>query len=143
MSPLNSKVTKALLIPLNEEGLILIQDRENYKPPRWGYFGGSVEKNETVMEALVREAKEELDINISNVPLEKLGEFEDQIGDTVTQRHVFILKVEDSWRYEVKEGKGAKWVKPQTMIDLMREFSGDADIRIAQSTRAFSSNNKF
>lgn len=137
------KLIKALLIPVNSTGEILIQDRENYKPPRWGYFGGSVEKDETVMEALVREAEEELDIDISHAQLENLGEFVDLREGKLITRHVYIMRVDDTWDFVVKEGKGAKWVRPETMINLMKEFSGDADIRIAQSTRVFSSDNKF
>lgn len=121
--------------------MILIQDREDYKPPRWGYFGGSVEEGETVREALVREAKEELDIDITDRHLEDLGEFEDQIGDKLIKRYVFIMSVDDTWSFEVKEGKNAKWVKPETMIDLMMEFSGEADVHIARSTVAFLLNN--
>ncbi len=125
------KITKAILIPVNSNGEILIQDRENYKTPRWGYLGGSVEKGETTMEALVREAKEELDIDISSARLENLGEFEDLRADRQINRHVFIMRVDDTWQFDVKEGKGAKWVKPETMIDLMIESSGDAGVSIA------------
>lgn len=131
-------VTKALLIPLNQFGEILIQDRENYKPPRWGYFGGSVEEGETVLDALIRETQEELAVDISNDEIIELGVFKDQKLDKEINRHAYILIVDkNNWQYKVQEAKGAKWVKPKTMTDLMREFSGIADVAIANKVASY------
>lgn len=129
------KITKALLIPFNQKGEILIQDRENYKPPRWGYFGGSVEQGESIKEGLIREAKEELNCDITEYELIELGQFEDERSNRRINRWVFLIEVnERTWHYKVNEGKGAKWVKPEEMIELMKEFSGEAAVRIAETT---------
>ena len=138
MSPFNIKVVKALLIPVNKKGEVLIQDRENYKPLRWGYFGGSVEVGETVKEALIREAKEELVKDISDAKVVELGIFEDIIGGKEVRRHTFIMSVDvESFKYNVQEGKGAKWVSPEEMEDLMKQFASEADVLIARAVSAF------
>ena len=58
------KFRKALLVPVNSKGEVLIQDRSGHKPPPWGYFGGGIEVGETPIVAVIREAKEELDLTL-------------------------------------------------------------------------------
>jgi len=52
---------KTLIIPVNSQGEIFGQDRTDYKPPPWGFFGGSIETGETHLEAILHETKEELE----------------------------------------------------------------------------------
>jgi 8-oxo-dGTP pyrophosphatase MutT (NUDIX family) len=64
---------KALLLPYNHQGQLFIQDRTNYKLPPWGFFGGSIESGETPIEAVIREAKEELDLDLAATDLINIG----------------------------------------------------------------------
>ena len=63
------KLTKELLLQavkavIYQDGKFLLQHRDNdptiFHPGKWGLFGGSVDKGETLEEALVRELKEEI-----------------------------------------------------------------------------------
>jgi len=132
------KVTKALLIPLNQFGEILIQNREGFKPPRWGYFGGSVERGESIKEALIRETIEELGIDISSEELLEVGNFTDEIEGKLVTRYVYLLNVDkDNWIFEVKEGKGAIWVDVDEMVRLIQGASGEAGLNIALGIKKF------
>jgi len=64
---------KSLIVPINSKQQIFIQDRRGFKKPDWGYFGGEIEENETPIEAVIRETKEELDIDIQPNELKYLG----------------------------------------------------------------------
>ncbi len=132
------KVTKALLVPLNQYGEILIQDREGFKPPRWGFFGGSVEKGESIKEALIRETIEELGIDISSEELLEVGNFTDEIDGKFVTRYVHLLNVDkDNWIFEVKEGKSGKWVDVDEMLRLIQGASGEAGLNIALGIKKF------
>ncbi len=56
-------------------GVIIIKNKKilmghrltNYEDPCWAFPGGKVESRETIMEAAIREAKEEADIEIANI----------------------------------------------------------------------------
>ena len=54
-----------ILIERND-GKLLFQLRDNHailNPNRWGIFGGGIEKNESPIEAIKRELKEELSLD--------------------------------------------------------------------------------
>ncbi len=57
----------------NQEGKFLLQLRDNnpniFYPNCWGPFGGSLEKGETFKDALVREIKEEISVDLSGKKL--------------------------------------------------------------------------
>ncbi len=48
---------------LNDEGKVLLL-KQTYADKRWGLPGGGVEPGETIHEAIVRECKEELGVNV-------------------------------------------------------------------------------
>jgi ADP-ribose pyrophosphatase YjhB (NUDIX family) len=129
-----TEIVKALLIPINLKKEILIQDRENYKPPRWGYWGGSLEGSERPIEAVIRESKEELGLKLLPEKLEFIGVFTDKSPKGIeVKRHVFIYKTDMPVdRFNVQEGKDAKWMSCEEVIELMKEFSTRADIEIAE-----------
>ncbi len=103
------KLYKALLVPINSEQQIFIQDRRGYKPPDWGFFGGSIEAGESPVEAVIREASEELMINLVPDEILYLGEFYTEHEDEEIERHLFLYKTNQR-AFTVKEGKGGQWV---------------------------------
>lgn len=115
-------VRKALIVPINAKRQILIQDRRGHKKPDWGYFGGSVETGETSLEAVIRESKEELDVNIRPEELIYLG-----ISTTAWENHKMIrymyLYPTDRKEFTVLEGKGAHWLT----FDEVRKRLEDED----------------
>ena len=65
------KKTVALILPYNDKFEIILQRRKGFidKPVEvdYGFFGGHLEKGETVRQALKREIKEELSIDIREI----------------------------------------------------------------------------
>lgn len=101
---------KSLLIPINSQGKILIQDRRNFKKPDWGFFGGSIEQGETPLEAIIRESKEELDLDLNEndvIPIGSSSTFWKKDEEQI--RHLFLYKT-DQKKFTDYEGKGAHWL---------------------------------
>lgn len=101
---------KALLLPITENDELLIQDRRGHKPPPWGFFGGSIEEGETPIEAVIRETKEELDVDIVIDDIEYQGEFPGSERDGFMYvNHVFTWKFDgDLKNLNLLEGKDMK-----------------------------------
>lgn len=100
---------KALIVPINSKRQILIQDRRGHKKPDWGYFGGEIEGNETSLEAVIRETKEELDIDIKPEELKYLGISTTLWGDINIIRYMYLYSTEQE-TFNVLEGEGAHWL---------------------------------
>ncbi len=99
---------KALLVPYNSKGEIFIQDRTDYKPPPWGLFGGSIEEGETPLEAVIRETKEELDLDIAANDLVYMGQL-DMVYEKVHCERYFYLYKTNQAEFTVLEGAGGEW----------------------------------
>ncbi|MEK7552284.1 MAG: NUDIX hydrolase [Patescibacteria group bacterium] len=102
-------VRKALIIPINSKLQILIQDRRGYKKPDWGYFGGSIENGETPIQAVIRETKEELDIDIKEEDLKYLCTSETDWDGQKIIRYMYLYPTEQV-KFNVKEGRGGLWL---------------------------------
>ena len=107
----------ALLSLLNEKNEVLIslrKNRANYNG-YWEYPGGKVEKGETTDQALAREIKEELDLNISSncvAPL-TFTVAHDGISQTI-----LLLHVCRKWQGNPKSflDQRIEWVRPVNLI---------------------------
>jgi len=99
---------KALILPVNSEWKVFIQDRRGHKKPDWGYFGGGIEEGETPLEAVIRETKEELSIDITEDDLISLGISDVEWDDKKLRRYFFLYKT-DQKEFDVKEGAGGYW----------------------------------
>lgn len=78
------------VIILEKEGKFLLQLRDNnsktMNPNKWGLFGGHIKKEETPIKAIIREIKEELDLELKKELIEKVKEF-------ISEEHeAFIFK---------------------------------------------------
>lgn len=100
---------KALLIPMNARREFFIQDRRGHKPPPWGLFGGGIEEGETALEAVIRESKEELDVEIAESELIDLGDYPKIIDDQQIERRMFLWPTEQT-EFTVLEGAGGVWL---------------------------------
>jgi 8-oxo-dGTP diphosphatase len=124
------KVAAAMFV--NNEGKILLQLRDNkpeiQNPDTWGFVGGHVEPNETVLEGLEREVLEEIGFNIKNPIFIKC--FDDCVGnDVFLYRGCMDVKAED---LKLAEGREVRFFSfdeimnldkvPQVMIKLLRDF---------------------
>lgn len=100
---------KALIVPINSKHQIFIQDRRGHKKPDWGYFGGEIEKDETPIQTVIRETKEELQIDVRAEELKYLGTSITLWNERKIIRYMFLY-LTDQEKFDVLEGKGGHWL---------------------------------
>lgn len=104
-------------ILINNDNQILLSQRTADKsfPGQWEFPGGKIESSETANEALVRELKEELGIDIDNSYLFKRIE---HYYDSFTANIEFFIV--DSWSGELsgEEGQLVRWFSAGDLKDL-------------------------
>lgn len=118
----NFDVKKSLILPFNSKKEILIQDRRGHKKPDWGFFGGSIEKGETPLEAVIRETQEELTIDLQELYLIYLGTSITDWDGVHIIRYLYLYPTEQV-EFDVREGKGGHWMS----FDEAREKLEDPD----------------
>jgi len=87
-----NKIRVAVAVVINSENKVLIAKRHQHlhQGGKWEFPGGKVEKAELVQDALIRELKEEVDINVhSSRPLMVLDY---DYGDKFVSLDVWIVK---------------------------------------------------
>ena len=106
---------------INSENKILIQKRSKQKrlqPNVWAMTGGSVIFGETSKETIVREAKEELDIDINPNELKFMTKF--KTGnvwiDTYILKHDYDISKMKFQEEEVSDAKWATWEEINTLV---------------------------
>jgi 8-oxo-dGTP diphosphatase len=112
-------VASAALI--DAEGRLLIQQRPPGKPfaGLWEFPGGKVEEGETPEAALIRELKEELDIDVEAACLAP-ATFASEQQPGSTRHMVLLLYVCRKWRGTPRslEGATVRWVRVQDLYGL-------------------------
>jgi len=99
----------ALFVLKNQEGRVILQHRTKTArrlPNHWAFFGGGIEQNETPEEAVRREAKEELGIDLKDAVFFKRYEFLEKDG--VFEKFVFVASLThlpETLRKQQKEGQ--------------------------------------
>jgi len=116
----NYDARKALLIAVNSKNEVLIQDRRNHKKPDWGYFGGGIEQGETSLQAVIRETKEELDLDIKENDLIYMGDSYTEWDGHTIMRYLYLYKT-DQEDFTVLEGKGAHWMNHETAKEYLED----------------------
>jgi ADP-ribose pyrophosphatase YjhB (NUDIX family) len=84
-------------------------DKTIYNPNKWTCFGGTSEEGETPIQTVIREVKEELDLDLALGDLKSLCDyFNDQRGN---HRYVYYVISEVS-KSDMKlgEGQGFDWI---------------------------------
>lgn len=91
---------------------ILMQLRDNKKnilfPNQWGFFSGSIEKNESFFHTYKRELKEELNIDLSFYDTKYIGIVIDRNLKIISYN--FILKMQRIRDFSLLEGTDFKYV---------------------------------
>ena len=112
------RVVAAIIKDINEQGKeIIFATRRGYGDFKggWEFPGGKIEEGETPKDALVREIKEELDIEIS------VGELIDTIEYDYPTFHLsmdcFFAKI-TSGELVLKEHEAAKWLTKEELDDV-------------------------
>lgn len=90
------------------KGNILIQNRKNInkKASRdYGFFGGGIEEDETIEQALLREIKEELGIELENFShFRTYSEVLEEL-DLELERNMFLAPFPDLKKLNIQEGE--------------------------------------
>ena len=106
-------------IVLTQNRKILLQLRDNksgvLNPGTWGTFGGGIEDGETPVEAIIREVKEELDINLVAKSLNIISK-----GTSLKGRAFFIFKARfpTGQKITLREGQEARWFSIDEALKL-------------------------
>jgi 8-oxo-dGTP diphosphatase len=112
----------AAIILENDNGDLLLALRDNKPsipfPNHWDLIGGHVEEGETPEEALVREIKEELDIEIGNYKFYK--KFECLTGDAFENvKYIYTGRINiPIEEITLLEGERAQYFRPDEIPDL-------------------------
>jgi 8-oxo-dGTP diphosphatase len=96
------KVYKQILCFIRRNDEILMLNRE-YKPTLglWNGVGGKVEENETPLECVIREVKEETDIDINNCKIIDKGIITWEVDSSLTGgMYVYLVTMDENFNYE-------------------------------------------
>ena len=114
----------AAVIRRNNKYLIVQRNRKKYLGLKWEFPGGKVEENETFEEALLREIKEELNINISLQNKIAEEKYKDEKIDIVLH---YFLCTQESGTIELNEHEDLAWVEKKD-FDKYDFAEGDGNI---------------
>ncbi|MDP6343130.1 MAG: (deoxy)nucleoside triphosphate pyrophosphohydrolase [Alphaproteobacteria bacterium] len=101
------------------DGRVLVQQRPEGKQMAglWEFPGGKVEAGETPEASLIRELKEELDIDVTEACLAPFSFASHAYADFHLLMPLFVCR---RWQGAVRarEGQALKWLRPARMGDL-------------------------
>lgn len=111
-------MTSVSIIFEGENNTFLLQLRDkktNDYPEMWGLFGGGIENNETPIQAVIREMKEELGIDLQKKNLELFLNFKNGNEEYYLFKTKFVWNIKD---IELKEGKDMKFFSKEEILKL-------------------------
>ena len=124
------QITTVAGVIQNKEGKILCTMRDagkyDYVSFKWEFPGGKIEENETQVETLARELREELDLEV------EIGDFFIQVEHDYPDFHLsmalYLCKYHDT-DLKLNVHKDIKWLDPKDILTL--DWAG-ADIPVAK-----------
>ncbi len=116
-----------MYIEYNDQILILHRQDDKSEGNKWGIPGGKVDKNETPLQAVIRETKEETGFDISGQSIEVLKavyiEYDEKNHFVY---HAFRIQLQGNpgdVKINFNEHKGFTWIKPAHALkmDLLKD----------------------
>ncbi len=111
---------------INDNNQVLLQKRsanKRFNPNKWGLCAGHVDAHESLEDAAIREAKEEIGIDIAKEDLHRFGDKELSIKDTnshITYFYYFKTnKKEDEFTIQTEELSEVKWFDIDEVINMI------------------------
>ncbi len=127
MKKINERAVAVILFHDNENNITL-QNRKNYSKhgEKYGFFGGKIEEGENPEQAIKREIKEELGIEIKNFKL--FRDYTERIEElnTTLRRVVFLAKMPDIKK--IKEGEGKIEIMKFKDSFSLKMIQGDVEL---------------
>lgn len=117
--------------PLTKKVLMHHRDaKAPINPNLWGFFGGKIEVGESPTEALIRELKEEIGLEVLGQTIKPLSEYVANFPERPTHRHTFIIRTQvDKDSLALTEGAGLDWfsVEEALKLDLTKHTRQDLE----------------
>jgi len=115
----NYRVIHAFII--NDEGKLWIPRRVSTKklyPGGLDYsIAGHVESGETYEEGLIKEAAEEVGLDLTSIPFMVTGRFNPHTNDVHCFQRVYEIKANEVPNYNHDDFSGFEWLSPQKVVD--------------------------
>lgn len=118
--PIDRRLLVAALVIKNDENKFLVQKRSALKKGKWGFTTGHVESNESSINGIIREAKEELGLDVLN---DELIEIKYGINNKYVYHHYYINKNVDikSLNIQIDEVEEVKWLTIEEIKSLIEK----------------------
>ena len=101
----------AAIIKYKDKYLFQLRDKKKniFFPEHWGLFGGAIDKNETKINALIREVKEELSITLKKSQLEYVTTITFEHKKIKISRYFYFLEINDIQKKKIKLNEGKNY----------------------------------
>lgn len=127
-------IAKALIINKHNEALLLIRsDVDSVRPKDTDLPGGGVDVDETIVQAVCREIKEEVGLTVQETNMELIfaDTRMDGLGEENLIRHLLVTKKFDGKVVLSEEHSLYEWVPVQMLADRFTHEVWNAAIRYA------------
>jgi 8-oxo-dGTP diphosphatase len=118
-SMINKRVEVVAAIVVDSQHRILMAQRANWQHQggKWEFPGGKIESGETHMQALTRELKEEVDVQIDQQACELFKAVHHDYSDKQVSLYFYLVK-NFSGTAKGLEGQPVMWINAQTLPQM-------------------------
>jgi 8-oxo-dGTP diphosphatase len=118
-SMINKRVEVVAAIVVDSQHRILMAQRANWQHQggKWEFPGGKIEAGETHMQALTRELKEEVDVQIDQQACELFKAVHHDYSDKQVSLYFYLVK-NFSGTAKGLEGQPVMWINAQTLPQM-------------------------